>query len=209
MDINWIEVYGYVASGIIAFSLTRSSIVQLRWFNLFGASSFCLYGVIIGAVPVALLNGFIALTNVYYIRKMVFHTPNNFSVVATQSQSHYLDFFLEYHKEEIDHFFPRFFDTMHDDKRQYFVLLDETQVVGVLSGTLSNEQHFNVDFDFVIPKYRDCRLGEYALSKGQALKELTGFETISASADSKAHGEYLQKLGFRKHQDNLWYLQPQ
>lgn len=205
MDINWVEVYGYTASAIIAFSLTRSSIVQLRWFNLLGASSFCIYGIIIGAVPVALLNGFIALTNVYYIRKMVFHKPNDFSVVGTQRQSYYLDFFMDYHKAEIEHFFPRFFDTIDDENRQFFVLLDETQVVGVLSGTLSEAGQFNVDFDFVIPKYRDCRLGEYALGEEQALKKLTGFQLISASADSDAHADYLKKLGFKKQSDNLWY----
>lgn len=182
--------------------------MQLRWINLVGASSFCIYGIIIGAVPVALLNGFITLTNIYYIRKMVFHTENNFSVVATQSQSHYLDFFLDYHKDEIQHFFPRFFDTMNQGERAYFVLLDETQVVGILSGVKQGNNGFNVDFDFVIPRYRDCRLGEFALGKEQALKDLTGYATISASADSEAHEEYLQKLGFKKHLDNLWYFNP-
>lgn len=207
MELNWIEIFGYVASGIIAFSLTRDSLVQLRWFNLVGASSFCIYGIIIGALPVALLNGFITLTNIYYIRKMVFHTQSNFSVVATQSQSHYLDFFLDYHKAEIELFFPRFFTNISHEGREYYVLLDETQVVGVLSGTRHGPKNFTVDFDFVIPKYRDCRLGEYALGKEQALKKLTGYDTISASADSEAHAQYLRTLGYKKHSDNLWYFQ--
>ena len=84
MDFNWTTVFGYVASLIIAFSLTRSSIVQLRWINLFGASSMCAYGVLIEAYPVFILNGFITMVNMYYIRKFVYHTNHDFSIIRTQ-----------------------------------------------------------------------------------------------------------------------------
>lgn len=206
MEISGVELFGYFASAIIAFSLTRSSIVQLRWINLFGAGSFCAYGIIIDAYPVAILNGFITLTNIYYIRKLVFHTQHNFKILNTQPQSHYLDYFLEFHKDEINRFFPRFFDTQTQEGREYFVLLDDTQVVGILSGTMQEAEKFVVDFDFVIPQYRDCRLGEYALGKEKGLANLTHYKNIYATADSQEHKEYLIKLGFKRTENEHWYF---
>ena len=47
-----LEIFGYVASIIIAISLTMKNIHRLRWWNLFGAIAFSTYGVLIGAWPV-------------------------------------------------------------------------------------------------------------------------------------------------------------
>ncbi|MFS4457375.1 uroporphyrinogen decarboxylase [Maribacter sp. 2304DJ31-5] len=69
--IDWIEVLGYLASVLIAVSLMMASMIRLRVFNLIGAFLFGTYGVLIGAFPVAFLNYFIALTNVYYLWKIL------------------------------------------------------------------------------------------------------------------------------------------
>ena len=74
--LQWI---GYAASVIIALSLAVSSIVKFRWLNLIGASIFSTYGFLIGAIPVGVLNGIIALLDVYYLitiygKKEVFET---------------------------------------------------------------------------------------------------------------------------------------
>lgn len=203
MDFNWTTVFGYVASLIIAFSLTRSSIVQLRWINLFGASSMCAYGVLIEAYPVFILNGFITMVNMYYIRKFVYHTNHDFSIIRTQSESHYMDFFLKYHKEEIDKFFPKFFKLKEDENREFFVLLDQTKVVGVLSG-IAQDNGIIVDFDFVEPQYRDCRLGVFALGEEQGLRKLTNYDYIGAKADSVEHESYLESLNFKPGIKGVW-----
>ena len=65
--INWIEITGYVASVLIAVSLTMSSIVKLRVINMVGALLFGTYGVFIGSIPVALVNYFIGATNIFYL----------------------------------------------------------------------------------------------------------------------------------------------
>lgn len=69
IELNWIEVIGYVASAIIAVSLTMSSIVKLRVLNLLGAFLFGTYGVFISSIPVALVNYFIATVNIFYLWK--------------------------------------------------------------------------------------------------------------------------------------------
>ncbi|MFT4746503.1 MAG: hypothetical protein ACI8XG_000576, partial [Congregibacter sp.] len=81
MELSGVEIFGYCASLIIAFSLTRSSIIKLRWYNLFGAFTFCVYGIIISAYPVALLNGVIALTNIFFLTRLLLNVENQFSIL--------------------------------------------------------------------------------------------------------------------------------
>lgn len=204
MELSAVEIFGYCASALIAFSLTRSSIVKLRWFNLFGSSSFCTYGILIGSYPVAILNGFIALTNVFFLYRMVLHKEQNFVVIEVSRPSNYVDFFLEAHQAEINHFFPRFFKSAHDESRDYFFLTEHTNVVGVLSGYRQEDNRFLVDFDFVIPEYRDFKLGQFLLGEGQELKNKFGFDTIVAKADSVDHENYLVSLGFEPGKKGIW-----
>jgi hypothetical protein len=62
-----IEVYGYLGSVLVAISLMMSNIKRLRWINLVGAGMFSSYGLIIQAWPVAALNGFIVLIDLFHL----------------------------------------------------------------------------------------------------------------------------------------------
>jgi len=68
--INYLELLGYLASILVALSLMMRSLYKLRVINLVGALLFSIYGVSIGAYPVAALNAFIVLVNIYYLRQM-------------------------------------------------------------------------------------------------------------------------------------------
>lgn len=64
------EWVGYLASVVVAVSLMMADIKKLRWWNLLGAALFVAYGWAIGAVPVALVNFFIVVIDIYYIIKI-------------------------------------------------------------------------------------------------------------------------------------------
>lgn len=204
MEITGVEIFGYCASVVIAFSLTRSSIIKLRWYNLFGASSFCVYGIIISAYPVALLNGFIALTNIFFLSRLLLNVENQFSILQVSRPSNYVDFFLEYHQSDIKRLFPRFMKVAAAPARKYFFLTERTEVVGMLSGYVESDDIFIVDFDFVIPAYRDCRLGHFSIGHGQQLSTQFGFENVVALADSFEHENYLTNLGFTPKKNGRW-----
>jgi hypothetical protein len=70
MEFNMIEIMGYVASIMVAISLTMKDIVKLRILNFVGCTFFVIYGVMIGAMPVVATNAFIACVNVYFLVKM-------------------------------------------------------------------------------------------------------------------------------------------
>lgn len=66
---NWLEWFGYTASVVVAISLTMSSILKLRWYNLLGATLFSAYGFLIHAYPVGFLIGFIACVDIRLVAR--------------------------------------------------------------------------------------------------------------------------------------------
>ncbi len=68
--IHFYEGLGYLASVLVALSMTMRSLLKLRVINLIGAILFAIYGLVIGALPVAALNFFIVLVNIYYLHQL-------------------------------------------------------------------------------------------------------------------------------------------
>ena len=70
MDFNFIEFLGYMATFFVAASFLFKSIVYLRIVNSIGAIIFVIYSVIITAYPVALLNAFLVVVNIYQLWRL-------------------------------------------------------------------------------------------------------------------------------------------
>ncbi len=77
--IPFIEWVGYLASVLIAASMFMKDIVKLRFMNLVGSLCFVIYGIVIGAYPVAVTNIVIVVVNLYYLYKMVNEKKKNTS----------------------------------------------------------------------------------------------------------------------------------
>ncbi|OOF49539.1 hypothetical protein BKK52_03225 [Rodentibacter trehalosifermentans] len=77
MELNFIELLGYIATFFVAASFLFKSIVQLRIVNSIGAALFVIYGVIIGAYPVAVLNGFLVCVNLYQLYRLNKEQPES------------------------------------------------------------------------------------------------------------------------------------
>lgn len=65
-----IETIGYLASVLIAVGMLMKTLKKLRVICCAGSALFCLYGILIGSIPVAFLNFFIAGINLFYLWKM-------------------------------------------------------------------------------------------------------------------------------------------
>jgi hypothetical protein len=153
---------------------------------------------------VALLNGVIALTNIFFLTKLLLNVENQFSILQVSRPSNYVDFFLKYHQQDIKRLFPRFMKVSAVPARKYFFLTERTEVVGMLSGFEESKDVFIVDFDFVIPAYRDCRLGHFTIGHGQQLTKTCGYGHIVALADSIEHENYLTAIGFTPKKNGRW-----
>lgn len=198
-NISLLEWIGYLSSVLVAVSLTMSSIVKLRWYNLVGAAIFSFYGFAIGSLPVGLLNLFIVLANIYYLIR-IYNRKETFKLIPTTLKDAYLQYFLDFNKKEINIFFPDFNQIFTTDKHQSeesitLLLLRDAQVAGVFSGIKKPEELYII-LDYVSAPYRDLKPGEYVYKKKvNVLKDL-GIKRLICEIEHPQHKEYLRKMGF-------------
>lgn len=199
LNISLLEWVGYLGSVLVAVSLTMSSIVKLRWFNLVGAGIFSFYGFAIGSLPVGLLNLFIVLANIYYLIR-IYNRKETFKLIPTTLKDSYLQYFLDFNNKEIQIFFPDYrqfiaVDRGHAEDTVALLLLRDTQVAGVFSGIKKTEDLF-IYLDYVTAPYRDLKPGEYIYKKKvNVLKDL-GVKRLICEIEHPQHKEYLRKMGF-------------
>lgn len=68
MDI-FLEIFGYIGSGLILLSMMMTSMEKLRWFNISGSVISMIYGAVMGTWPVVFLNvGTVTINVVQIIR---------------------------------------------------------------------------------------------------------------------------------------------
>jgi hypothetical protein len=202
MNEEMLTWFGYFASGIIALSMTMSSIIKFRWINLIGALSFATYGFLIGALPVTLLNGFIALVDVYYLIK-IYSKKEQFETLEVRSDNKYLLRFLKFHDKEIQKFFPGFSYKPEMNTISFFVLRN-MNVAGIFLAHREEENTLKVGLDYVIPEYRDFKNGKYIYHRLRGKFIEQGFKKVIIPAHSKKYAKYLKKIGFKKTNDNLY-----
>lgn len=70
LGIPWIEWIGYFASAFIVISLIMTSVVKLRIINTIGCVLFVIYGLSVGAYPVAFSNFLIIIINIYHLLRI-------------------------------------------------------------------------------------------------------------------------------------------
>lgn len=205
MESNILLWLGYVASAVIALSMTMNSIVKFRWINLVGASAFATYGLLIGAFPVVVLNGFIVLVDIYYLLK-IYTKSHLFDTLEIRGDNKYLLKFLTYHNDEIQKFFPGFVYKPEMNTVSFFVLRNMA-VAGIFLAHRENDNVLKVGLDYVIPEYRDYKNGKYVYHhlKENFIKE--GFKEVVSDGGTTKHIKYLIRFGFRENNEGLFVKQ--
>ena len=198
-NISWLEWVGYVSSVLVAVSLTMSSIKKLRWYNLMGAAIFSFYGFAIQAYPVGVLNLFIVLANIYYLRGM-YSASESFKVLKVEANDPYLEYFVDFHKAQIQNFFPRFDKSLllqNEGEQKAFTLflLRNAVVAGVFFG-IKNNHILYLHLDFVSAPYRDLKPGDFIYKQNAQLFKEAGIRQIICNTENEEHRKYLLKMGF-------------
>jgi len=190
-----IEWIGYIASIIIAISMLMSSLLKLRWINLFGAALFSIYGFVIGAIPVGLLNGFIVSIDIYYLIKM-YSKKEFFKVLEIRANNKYLLEFLEFYKEDIAKYFPDFDYNPEINKLSFFILRNMS-VAGIFLAREYKEGELIVGLDYTTPEYRDFKSGKYVYDENAIYFKDKGYHTLYSKVKNKSYLKYLSKMGFQ------------
>ena len=198
MDISILQWIGYIASVIIALSMTMSSILKFRWINLAGALTFSLYGFLIGALPVGFLNAFIALVDIYYLNA-IYSKKEVFETLEVRPDNKYLIRFLQFHDKDIQHFFPGFTYKPEMNTITFFILRDMA-VAGVFLAHREKDHCLSVGLDYVIPEYRDFKNGKFIYLRLRNKFIGDGFTKVIAEGNSIKYVKYLKKLGFTQNE---------
>jgi len=202
MGINFIQMIGYTASIIIAISMTQNSIVKFRWINLAGATMFSTYGFVFGAYPVGVLNGFIMVVDLYYLKKIYFK-KDIFDTLEIRKDNKYLLKFLDFHQHEIEKSFPGFSYKPDINTISFFVLRN-TAVAGIFLAHEEGGNILKVGLDYAVPEYRDFKSGKFVYQSMQKSLIEKGITKIITDGHTKKHINYLKKCGFVKADVNIY-----
>lgn len=196
------EIVGYAASLLVAFSLTMKSLQKLRIVNMIGAIVFIIYGLLIGALPIAFLNTLILGVNVYNLWQM-WRQKDYFTLMQVRSDSAYLKKFLEFYRAEISEFVPTYQFKPAEDQVVVFILRNLLPVGLVIVKPEGEEAR--IFLDFVIPGYRDFRAGKFLFEESTEFYRQMGIVRLSTASGSKRHETYLQRMEFKQEEDGRYY----
>ncbi|MGM0496236.1 MAG: YgjV family protein, partial [Bacillota bacterium] len=124
-----IEMLGYLAAVLVLISLIMSSTKKLRWINLFGSGTFFVYAIIIKAYPIAILNIFTVIANIYYLSK-IYNSKSYFNILKIQKNNEYIEYFIEHNKEDMEKIYDNI-DINYRDSEYSFYILRNIMPVGV------------------------------------------------------------------------------
>ena len=191
-----IEIVGYLASALIVLSILQRSILRLRVLGLIGSFTFLAYSLAIGAYPIAALNVVGATIHLWYLRKLTRHKDEVFRILHVRPQSNFLADFLDFYAEEIKlGFQPDFTHRAGKDQVSAFILRDMVPA-GLLIGSASEDSTLKVELDFVIPQYRDFKIGRFLFSSDSDLLTAYSLTRVEVTASSNDHSQYLSRMGF-------------
>jgi hypothetical protein len=188
------EIIGYVASVLIAVSLMMSAIIKLRVINLIGAATFAVYGVLIGSAPVAIMNSFIVLINIYFLYQ-IFTSPEYFKLLKLIPGSRYLNYYIDFYKQDILKTQPNFVFEPNDQTLAVFILRDMVPA-GILMGQLQEDGTLNIQLDYVTANYRDFKIGKFLYNNNEAFFKNVGVSRFVSQAAEPIHNKYLERMGF-------------
>lgn len=185
-----IELFGYLGSVLVVVSMLMSSVVKLRVINTIGSVISGTYALVIGSVPLALMNISLVIINLYNLFKLL-KTDQEYEMVSGKADDASVQYFLNYYKEDIKAYFPDFAKNKMQVNSAYMVYCNANPA-GILLGNKNENKEIELVLDYTTPVYRDCSVGKYLYSKlaGQGIRRL-----VLKNPASK-HEAYLAKMGF-------------
>ena len=196
------ELIGYAGSALIVLSLMQQSILRMRMIGLAGSFVFFAYSILIGAYPLAVVNVIAASIHIYNLRRLTRHKAEVFTVLHVLPESKMLGHFLDFYGDDIAAGLGHEYHyDQAPDQFAAFVLRDMVPA-GLFVGAVHGDRSVEVKLDYVIPQYRDFKIGEFLYSRESGLFEDPQCGSAWATPSSEEHADYLRRMGFRSEPTN-------
>lgn len=184
-----IEIFGYVGSVLVVVSMLMSSVIKLRLINLVGSIISGTYALIIGSIPLALMNICLIIINVYNLYKLL-KTKQVYELVEEDADGACVAYFLNHYKEDIKIYFPGFKGSKGMDA--VYMVYCNAAPAGLMLGKRTGNGNVELVLEYTTPTYRDCSVGIYLYEELPA----KGVKTMSFANPSDKHTPYLTKMGY-------------
>ena len=189
-----IEILGYLASFAVLVSMLMSSVIKLRIINFIGCMLFVIYGLIIGAYPISIANGIIAVIQIFFLYKML-KSKTNFRVVKCRTDDLFIQDFINVHLNDIKKFHPKFvIENVSMGSECYFCMVNE-ELAGIWLIQIKG-QCLHVLLEYVKEKFRDCSMGKYIYYQYVPKFKQKDITELLVEDTKGIHAEYLKKIGF-------------
>ena len=186
-----IELFGYLGSALVVVSMLMTSVMKLRIINTIGSVIFMIYALIIRSYPTALMNLFLVGINIYHMLRLR-NTEKNFDLLEISPDDEYLDYLLDYYRDDIAKYFPAFSKEKAPGEAFVRLVLCDSVTAGIFAAVKEGKD-LHVLLDYSLPVYRDCSVGTYLYGR---LAEL-GTGRLISETSTREHADYLIKMGFR------------
>jgi hypothetical protein len=189
------QVFGYLASVLLALSLSINNDLKFRWLNTFGNISFITYGVIIGAFPIILTNCILLLINLFRLIK-IYRTNEDFDMLEFNEGGKLIDKFLAFYEDDIKNYFPNYNLYEHNNNLKFIVLRDMA-VANIFVAAIDDDGTGHVKINYTVSKFRDYKVGRYIFDKEKKYLISKGVKKlVYGKVFNKNHKSFLKEMGF-------------
>jgi hypothetical protein len=204
-----LDIFGWVSSILVVWSLMQARVLRFRVMNLAGAAMATVVNAMLGIWPFAAMNGVIAVIDAYWIWKLTRerHDEAAYEVVEVGVDDAYLRYQLRVHQEDIAVTHPAFAAaavSAHpaDEpsgsraERSAFLVLRGDETVGMVLVADAGDGVGEVELDYVTERFRDFTPGEFVYRKSGIFAE-KGFTRLRADAGPGTSDHY-GRVGFQR-----------
>ncbi|NHB84656.1 YgjV family protein [Tessaracoccus sp. HDW20] len=200
----WLEIIGWIGSGLVVWSLIVARVIRFRWMNLAGSAIAAAYNGIIGVWPFMAMNAIIAVIDIYWLVRLyrAKHNEGAFEVVEVSPSDAYLRRVLDVHANDVATFYPTFLADADPSGRSAWLVVRGDETVGVVVVRAGEPGEARVELDWVTPRYRDFTPGEFVHRRSGIFAD-KGFQRVIVEGVPDSEAGYLTRVGF-VHDGNRW-----
>ncbi len=192
----WLEVFGWIGSAVLVWSLLQTRILRLRVLNLTGCILSIVYAALAGVWPILGLNVVLALINIFHLRKLTAAAQKaaSYAVVTVGPQDPYLAFLLAKHARDIAVTHPDFPGA--EAATDAYLILHEDETVGMVLLAAGPDGSAQILLDYVSPRFRDFTPGRYLFRDSGLLQERGLTRIATATGLNVPTAKYYAAIGF-------------
>ncbi|HEY6187871.1 MAG TPA: hypothetical protein VIW80_09350 [Pyrinomonadaceae bacterium] len=103
---------------------------------------------------------------------------------------------MRFYEREIKRFTPEFAYNPAEQRRTVFFVLRNLVPAGLFIAEPLDADSLLINLDFVIPGYRDFKVGKFVFTEKAEVFREKGIRKIYSRPGTKKHQEYLRSMGF-------------